>query len=420
MAAETDAAPLPPERKPAIRLQSIDALRGMAALAVVCTHIPRDNQGLLNGRFFAFLPLDFGALGVPLFIVISGFCIHLGVARRAAVGAPPTIDWAQFWKRRFFRLYPPYVAAIAYSLLAYAILNRAGVLTPGEQLKSPVTDIVVHLLMVHNLTHAFDGGLFNPPFWSLGLEEQLYALFALLLVLRRRGPLLRALWISLAVMLVWRFATVWVQFAVVRATGIPRELHAVPLGVLPALGAWRDWPFGWWFLWVLGAVAAEAHTGALKLPSWCYQRRVAIAAVLFCIPTYAKTLGRFTEYKLSDAGAQGWIRAILDSAVQLSEPAFAVAGFVILNRWCRSDQAGQFKGWLSSLLARCGVMSYSLYLTHLPTIALLGAFLPLGPKTSFPGMIVRMLVYIPICLATSTLFFNMIERHFLGTARRAK
>jgi peptidoglycan/LPS O-acetylase OafA/YrhL len=53
----------------------------MAAFAVVLTHIPRQHHGEFDWLFFAFLPLDFGALGVALFIVLSGFCIHLGVAR---------------------------------------------------------------------------------------------------------------------------------------------------------------------------------------------------------------------------------------------------------------------------------------------------------------------------------------------------
>src|SRR5688500_1389308 len=89
------------------RLTSIDALRGIAALAVVLTHIPREHRGRIDGTFFAFLPIDFGTLGVPLFLVISGFCIHLAVARRALEGHSASVDWAAFWKRRFYRLYPP-------------------------------------------------------------------------------------------------------------------------------------------------------------------------------------------------------------------------------------------------------------------------------------------------------------------------
>src|SRR5262245_37320632 len=91
------------------RLVAIDALRGLAALAVVLTHMPRQTHGEFDWLFFAFLPLDFGTLGVPLFIVLSGFCIHLATAQRAATGGRARVKWGQFWKRRLVRLYPPYV-----------------------------------------------------------------------------------------------------------------------------------------------------------------------------------------------------------------------------------------------------------------------------------------------------------------------
>src|SRR5687768_13835680 len=178
------------------RLGSIDALRGIAALAVVITHIPREHQGSFDGTFLALLPMDFGTLGVPLFLVISGFCIHLAVARRARQDQKASVDWAQFWKRRFYRLYPPYLAAIAFSMAAYLLVSTFGRIRPGLEMDSPWIDLASHLLLIQNILPAFSDGLFNPAFWTLALEEQLYALFALLLILRRRKSIFAVLAIA--------------------------------------------------------------------------------------------------------------------------------------------------------------------------------------------------------------------------------
>ena len=398
--------------KDARRLISIDALRGIAALWVVLTHLPRDHQGRTDAAFFAMLPLDFGTLGVPLFLVISGFCIHLAVARRALASGQTGVDWAAFWKRRFYRLYPPYLAAIAVSLGAYFLVSTYGE-RHLETIHSLWTDLAVHLLLIHNLLPAFDESLFNPAFWTLALEEQLYALFAVLLVLRRRVPIFTVLWISLVVTLAWRWGTIGLQFAIVREAGIPREAQVLTIGSLPAIGSWSIWPFAYWFLWVLGAVAAEGYARTITLPAWCYSRRLALALAAVCIPTFTKTLGRYAEFWLTDEGAQGWLRLALNMAVATSPLTFGVIGFIVLNRWVRAEQRGQFGGRWATVLASVGVFSYSLYLVHIPTIALLEMWMPLGPRPDFLATILRLLIYVPICVAVAFGFFLAVERHFL-------
>src|SRR5262249_3570790 len=94
------------------RSERIDQLRGLAALAVVACHVGvsayRDvpNEGGTPWPWLGFV-LGFGYLGVPLFFVISGFCIHLPQARMLAAGAPRAPEWRRFFARRLWRLYPP-------------------------------------------------------------------------------------------------------------------------------------------------------------------------------------------------------------------------------------------------------------------------------------------------------------------------
>src|SRR4051794_24338586 len=101
------------------RLASVDFLRGFAALAVVFHHAlfydapPSNPPGYFR---VAYSILHHGQLGVPLFFVISGFCIHLNWARRYAESGQQGLDFLRFWKRRFHRLYPPYFIALYLSM----------------------------------------------------------------------------------------------------------------------------------------------------------------------------------------------------------------------------------------------------------------------------------------------------------------
>ena len=91
------------------KLQSIQVLRGVAALAVVLCHAH-------------LLPL--GAVGVDIFFVLSGFIIG-----RVMVGR----DWRSFLAARAWRIFPIYwICALPWLFLAYA----AGEMDPTRTLSS--------------------------------------------------------------------------------------------------------------------------------------------------------------------------------------------------------------------------------------------------------------------------------------------
>src|SRR6478672_8611870 len=91
---------------PGARLQSIDALRGIAALGVVLYHAIEQTPNPIPGNFLKWPALliqsvsAYGYIGVFLFFVISGFCIHLQWARTQAGGEPANVQFRAFWKRR--------------------------------------------------------------------------------------------------------------------------------------------------------------------------------------------------------------------------------------------------------------------------------------------------------------------------------
>jgi len=85
------------------RLHFLDALRGVAALAVFFAHA----CGLLFPGFneVAFSRFDLGNFGVMLFFLCSGFIIPVSLERQGSLRV--------FWLRRLFRLFPLYWLTIA-------------------------------------------------------------------------------------------------------------------------------------------------------------------------------------------------------------------------------------------------------------------------------------------------------------------
>jgi peptidoglycan/LPS O-acetylase OafA/YrhL len=375
----------------------VDALRALAALAVLVGHIPFTG-GPLPASVQSVLAagLRLGRLGVPLFLVLSGFCIHLSVARRIAGGVGVRSDWGRFWKRRFWRLYPPYVAAIVFSLAIYAIAGAAAY-PSMERITSLPLDLLTHLLLIHNLFADYCFSLGDGPFWTLGLEEQLYALYALFLLLRRRWPVGRVLGLTLLVSLAWQCG--WHLHLGLDDDG-GQSAGAATL----ALGRWLKWPIGLWFAWALGAVAAEAHAGAIRLPRWLAQRRTAVLFVVVGLATSRAAL------ELLAARVENF-QFLLRILSGFSDLSFSAAAFVLLNRWVRQEAEGHFRGPLVRALGALGVMSYSLYLIHMPLLRLLVSWLPEG--TGLETWLLRLVVIVPVCLGVAALFFFLVERHFL-------
>jgi FkbM family methyltransferase len=383
------------------RLAAVDALRGLGALGVVCFHLrhPVPEPGSLNG--WLFLPATVGMFGLALLLVISGFCIHLTTAKALARGEGARCNWVEFWARRFRRLYPPYLAALLFTfLLALAFSpNRDFFFAAYRGGASPARDLFSHLTLVHNLFERYALGLGNSPLWTLGMEEQLYALYAVLLLLRARLSAAGTFAVAAAVTLLWFAASV-----LVGALGRPWV-------------CWYLWPFAYWLVWALGALAAEAHTGAITLPRWCRSGPVAaallaLAVLLLPVGAHLPTVG---------GALLGWARPVgawLGPLHMLATYAGALGGFVLLNRWLSAAPGGAVRGRAAAALAWVGAISCSLYLTHMPLLHLAEAgFGALGVGVNILSTLARYALCVPLCLAVGWGFFVLVERRFLNRPR---
>jgi peptidoglycan/LPS O-acetylase OafA/YrhL len=369
-----------------IRLRGLDALRGMACVAIVLFHATdRTGHAIPNGLLhYPVRAIQFAIsqtyISVFLFFVISGFCIHLQWARKRAGGEEkPTIPFGSFWKRRIRRLYPPYVIALA----LYLVLTAA---TVGlDVTRFVVYDVVMHLLMLHNLDFHTSYSI-NGIFWTLAIEEQLYLAYFLLLFMRIRWGWGKTLAVCLLARVGWMILShvVWLK----TGFGLP----------IPEAAASH------WFTWALGAVGVEAVYGIIKLPRWTRDLRVATVVITIAsiISAYLSSISKDTL--LHNAS---WF---------LIHPLWGLGFFIVINRIVIAEQ-----GWvrefklptLISIFATLGLFSYSIYLTHELTIMQSWRW----SNANWLQVANVFMVIVPATLVFAWVFFWFCERPFMVRRR---
>ncbi|MDO7852005.1 acyltransferase family protein [Hymenobacter convexus] len=263
-------------------------------------------------------PPGLGAQGVTLFLVISGFLIHWGFLKSGATFRP-----GEFFSKRFWRIYPPYLVAVAVFGLTLGTGGQWSLLT--------------HLTLTHNL---FERTFFtiNPSFWSLALEAQLYVLYPVFLLLRR-----------------WLGGVGKATLAVAALAGLAMALEIGGQTRSPTL--WLS-VLNLWIVWALGAYFGE---------QFFQGRRV------------------FRRGSAHLAGAYGLLTlSALTPVYALLGRALFSLFFICLMDWYlhRPASAASAVGQvLTGLVARVGLYSYSIYLFHQPFLADIIQFLSFGQQS---------------------------------------
>ena len=157
------------------RLESIDFLRGIAALAVVLYHSTH-NTGLLNPEGVVYNIFKHGGgFGVSVFFVISGYILPYSMQK-----AKYTLkNYKSFFLKRIARIEPVYIASIIFTIFIFYTCSQL----PSEYWKHGdysvnFTNFILHL---GYLVSFFDKQYWiNPVFWSLGVEFQFYLIIGLI------------------------------------------------------------------------------------------------------------------------------------------------------------------------------------------------------------------------------------------------
>ena len=149
-------------------LDSLVLLRGIAVLMVCFSHfgnaLSRAKQSLDVFTLFH----KYGIYGVHIFFVISGFVIPLSLYK----GKYKINSYPRFLYKRFLRLYPPYLAALALTLVIMYVSYRMRHLPFPENALS----IFKSIFYLHAPSD-------NPVFWTLFVEAQYYIFIGLFFVL---------------------------------------------------------------------------------------------------------------------------------------------------------------------------------------------------------------------------------------------
>lgn len=341
------------------RIARVESLRALAALAVLVTHcwqVPRGYGASAYDTWYGKLMAE-GSFGVWIFFALTGYL--LGRPFLARIDAPEAgVRLRRYARNRALRILPLYYAVLAAVLLlrqhggtwqqwlSYATFTENWRTAPVEQV---------------------DG-----PMWSLIVEAQFYLLlplFAWLLVTLARGSRRRA-----AVLLI----------AGTAALAAVREAFAVLHPELMSLDWRRSLLVTGVFFFPGLLLALVRKTDLERLP--CLLRRDEVwlaAAVAFFVP-------------LS-------VRLSMGDLLMLPVAFFLVGMCALPLRrgvWCRILD--------SRALALLGLISYGIYLIHVPVLQVL-----LEHPGWWTGMIPLTIVVLTASVVLASASYRWVERPFL-------
>jgi len=295
----------------------IDGLRALAILGVLVYH--------LYGRF-----LPGGFVGVDVFFVISGYLISSIIDRDLAQG---TFSLARFYERRIRRIAPALFAMTGLVMVgALFILLPADLAAMAKSVRYVIAAMpnICFLRETESYFHKTTEQAVLLHTWSLGVEEQFYLLFPLLL-----GILYRLLG--------------------------SRRMRVVPLAVLFVVSLAAS-------AWV---VPAQPMRAFFLLPYRAWELLLGVLLSLVRLPVASWRLGQI----MGTLGLALVVGSMLcfDAHTPFPGPAALLpcAGTALLI-WT----GARWDAWTSRLLSLkplvlLGLISYSVYLLHWPLIVLM-------------------------------------------------
>ena len=348
------------------RSEWIDFLRGISALAILLFHVRVDlwaGWGVIQTNpqsltifdkaiSYLSIPMPFMGSAVMLFFLISGFCVHYPYAAKSR-----KLDLKLYSIRRFFRIYPPYLAAVLISVLCEFLARNLG------QITSSLPKIVQTITMTQN--YSLDKGqmVSNPSLWSLPVEMELYAFYPIFyLLLSKLG---------------WK-TSIYI-ITVISLTSI----NLIVLGNTYISGNFLQY----WVIWCLGALLAEKYRKE-QLPFWS-ENYSYLTALLFLIAISAQ---------------------IVKLPLSIQHLTWSLAYFmIILWGLTRINPLQNLHQYIKQKIMFVGQISYSIYLIHFPFFKLIGLtwVFAFGSK---PLNLLFPIFFSILCIPVGYAFYNLFEK----------
>lgn len=338
----------------AARLDSIQALRAIAACSVMMLHVV--GYGAYEAR--AALPLSsaqaffagFGSAGVDLFFVISGAIMYFVTTMKGHGGT--TREAASFFIRRSARIFPIFWVTLAFAVwITPGSLNWTGVLLV-EAPKVTALDIA----------------------WTLVFEMRFYlAVTIILLLARGRVDLGFALWAALQMVVIGLGAA----------------------GVIPDTWLTHYWtnPIATEFVFGV-AVAALIRRGFVRYP-------LPVLAIGFAALVVASIMVSLNQ-KLTIGSGRVLFYGIPCALIFYGVVALELRRQISVPRW----------------MAALGDASYSIYLWHYPVCVIIERYWVCGPADLVPCGMMYVVVAVALTLLLSGASYLFIEKPLMNLARR--
>jgi peptidoglycan/LPS O-acetylase OafA/YrhL len=359
-------APLPK----AAHLAFLDGLRGLAALYVVFYHLSEPGRPVWTQVFTGWT--RYGHAAVSIFIVLSGYCLMLPVARSS--DGELRGGWQDYLLRRARRILPPYYAALLLSIPIDYLHER------NHGLSVDRGTVVSHLFLVHNLSPKWSQAL-DVPMWSVATEWQIYFFLpALLLPLwRRRGMAVTS-------------------------------IVAFVIGLLPHFLLKPEDNFDWacpWYLGLfsLGMWGAVITDRPARTPGKFVSNQRSWLAASLGLLVLALGLDLFPQAR------EGPYLFVSDSVAGLCAACFIVGCVKSIH----DDDAPPWtllpvRMLRSQWAQRLGDFSYSLYLTHVLVYFTFGWLVARHVHSPLASLIARYGLVLPVMLLVAYGFYLVFER----------
>ncbi len=366
-----------------VRLDHLDGLRAVTALYVVLFHVwqfyqMRSLGALPPGVWRAAYVLAYGRSAVSIFIVLSGYCLMLPVARSGALRG----GTREFFRRRARRILPPYYAAL---LGITGLQTLAAVLRHHAGLPVGRGAFLSHLFLIHNWRPDWEYQI-DVPMWSVAVECQIYLFFPFLLL-----PL-------------------WRRFGIGAAVAAAFAVGLAPHFLLHRFDESSPWYLGLFALGMAGATVAHSpQERFLRLRRAPWGLLSGLFGLAFVGAVFWAQGGglHFDPYSVNGEGQ--WPTDVI----------VGLATACLLIHGARRDAHPSPAIRLLSArpLVALGTFSYSLYLIHYPVLQHLrdaAVRLRLGPVPTF---VLLVTLGVGAAVAAAYAFFLAFERPFLVRRR---
>lgn len=344
------------------RYHQLDALRGIAALAVVVGHLSKMPAADWLNRS----PLKLiggGHAAVILFFVLSGFVLNLQFETQSRP------SYLAYFVKRICRIYLPYLAVVTIAYGLYVPLEQRNVPWGGWLNEFWRHGLTLHQFMQHvYFLMPFTTNDLDPALWSLVYEMRISLIFPIIYIAAKRLAGWQLL-ISAALL-------VGIPMFYASRTGTVL-IHA------SLLGQWMP-TLHYAGMFLLGALLCQHRRG---IENTLKKQRSSLAAWTFFLSSYCvymagrPLVARVAHNETLAAYVLDWVLAI------------GVAGIIIsalnLDLFRRLLLTGPLKF--------LGKISYSLYLTH--AVVILAVIHMLATMSQGVALFVSALLIIPVSVA---------------------